>query len=157
MTTEKTAPIGICDHCGGPIPPDEWYHRRGPRRYCCIDCRNAANSQNSKAIRSAKTIERIEAGTWFNPRSRMTPEAIHAAQSNASRKGRLREVAEGRWRNPALDDAAREKLSRPRKYADNPVLHRALERLRTGVRVAGLTDEERAAHRAYRAELKARK
>jgi hypothetical protein len=66
----------------------------------------------------------------------------------------LREIAEGRWRNPALSLEAREKLSRPRKHGDNPVLHRAIERLRQGAKVADLTPEEREAHRIHRATLR---
>ena len=104
---EKTAPIGICDHCGGPIALDEWYTRRGPRRYCCRDCRNTANSRNGNPVRVAKVMQRVADGQWTNPRANMTTEEISAIQSLASRKGRLREVAEGRWRNPGLSDEAR--------------------------------------------------
>ncbi len=146
----KTAPIGICDHCGGRIHPDEWYTRRGPRRYCCTDCKNTANSRSTADVRSAKARQRVAAGTWQNPRDGMTPEQISAQQSEASRKARLREVEEGRWRNPALSDAAREKLSRPRKHAG--LLHRVIEKLRGGS-VRGLTPEEAEAHRAWRREL----
>lgn len=148
----KTQPIGTCDHCLGPIPADEWYTRRGPRRYCCIDCRNTANSRNGEPVRHAKMMERVEAGEWVNPRSLMTPEEISAAQSEASRKGRLREVAEGRWRNPALTDAARAKLSRPRKH--HGLLHTALEKLTAGKRMAELTVAERRVYHAYRTRLK---
>ena len=114
MSTEKNAPIGICDHCLGPIHPDEHCTSKGhPRRYCCRDCRNTANSRNSTAIRAEKARERVEAGQWVNPRELMTPEQISAIQSAASRTGRLREIAEGRWRNPALTDEAKRKN---RKY-----------------------------------------
>jgi hypothetical protein len=86
----------------------------------------------------------------------MTPEQISEVQSRVSRKGRLREVAEGRWRNPALDDQAREKLSLPRKHGDNPLLHSALEKLRRGA-MSGLTPEEQQVYRAYRQELAAQR
>lgn len=112
MPTEKNAPIGICDHCLGPIHPDEHYTSKGhPRRYCCRDCRNTANSRNSTAIRAEKARERVEAGQWVNPRELMTPEQISAIQSAASRTGRLREIAEGRWRNPGLSPESRAKNS----------------------------------------------
>jgi hypothetical protein len=150
----KTAPVGICDHCAGPIHPDEWFTRRGPRRYCCIDCRNTANSRNGNPVRTAKLRESVAAGAWHNPRERMTPEQISAVQSHASRAGRLREVREGRWRNPALDAAAREKLSRPRKHAG--ALHIAIERIRAGAHVADLTIDEQAAYRAHAHALRER-
>jgi DNA-binding transcriptional regulator YiaG len=149
---EKTATIGICDFCGGPIPAHLWYTRRGPRLHCSLDCRNAANSRAGAPIRSEKAKERVERGEWVNPRSTMTPEQISAAQSHASRTARSREVAEGRWRNPALDDQAREKLSQPRTHGDNPLLHSALEKLRRGT-MADLTPDERQAHRDYRRQL----
>jgi hypothetical protein len=152
--SEKTAPVGTCDHCGGSIHPDEWYTRRGPRRYCCRDCKNTANSRAGAPIRSDKGKQRVALGTWTNPRDVMTQEQISAVQSQASRKARLREVREGRWRNPALDDAAREKLSRPRKHVG--IIHRVLEKLRLGS-VRDLTDEEREAHNAYRRDLAQKK
>jgi hypothetical protein len=63
----------------------------------------------------------------------------------------LREVADGRWRNPALTDEARKKLSRPRKHSD--VLYAAIEKLRT-MKMSDLTIEERDAYHAYRSELR---
>lgn len=31
----KTAPLGICDHCGAQIPRADWYTSKGsPRLYC---------------------------------------------------------------------------------------------------------------------------
>ncbi len=72
-------------------------------------------------------------------------------QSDASRKGRLREVAEGRWYNPALSDEARQKLSQPRKLSG--VLHQAMEKLNQKVSVTNLTPEEREEYRRYRREL----
>ena len=121
MPTEKNAPIGICDHCLGPIHPDEHYTSKGhPRRYCCRDCRNTANSRNSTAIRAEKARERVEAGQWVNPRELLTPEQISAIQSAASRAGRLREIAEGRWRNPALspDSRAKNRAKQQQRFAD---------------------------------------
>lgn len=113
MLTDKTAPIGTCDYCLGPIHPDEHYTSKGqPKRYCCRDCRNTANSRNGNEIRTGKVRERVEAGQWVNPRERMTPEQISATQSVASRTGRLREVAEGRWRNPGLTPEARRENSK---------------------------------------------
>ena len=149
---DKTAPVGICDLCGEAIPRDRWYTRRGPRLHCSDECRNTANSRAGAHIRAEKARERVAAGTWYNPRSAMTPEQISQAQSKASRKGRLREVEEGRWRNPALEAEARAKLSRPRRHADNPALHRAMEKLRDGT-MADLTPEERAAYRQHCREL----
>lgn len=151
---DKTAPVGVCDHCGGKIHPDDWYTHRGARRYCCTDCKNTANSRAGAPIRSDKAKERVAAGVWQNPRDLMTPEEIHLAQSHASRKARLREVREGRWRNPALSDEAREKLSKPRKHTG--ILHRVIEKLRGGS-LRDLTPDERAAHDAWRRDLKARK
>jgi acyl-CoA reductase-like NAD-dependent aldehyde dehydrogenase len=62
-------------------------------------------------------------------------------------------VAAGRWRNPALTDAARAKLSRPRRHTG--ALHNALEKLKRGLRVADLTAEQQDAHRAYRRQQRA--
>lgn len=146
----KTAPVGICDHCGGKIHPDEHYTRRGPRRYCSTDCKNTANSRAGAPIRSDKAKERVAAGVWQNPRDLMTPEEISQTQSRASRTARQRELHEGNWRNPALTDEAREKLSRPRKH--DGLLHRVIEKLRRGS-VKNLTPEEQEAHRVYRRSL----
>jgi hypothetical protein len=148
----KVKPVGICDFCGGPIKPDEWYHRRGPRQYCSIECRNAGNSHAGEPVRYAKLMNRVVAGRWINPRSLMTQEQISAVQSRASRTARLHEVAEGRWKNPALADEAREKLSRPRKHSGPSA--DAIDKLERGISLRDLTQEEREAHRAYRRELR---
>ena len=66
------------------------------------------------------------------------------------RRARLAEVQAGTWRNPALDPAAREKLSRPRKYSND--LAQAIEKLRYG-KMIDLTESEHAAYMAYRREL----
>lgn len=137
---DKTAPIGTCDHCGGPIPPGEWYTRRGPRRYCCIDCKNTANSRNGNPARVAKLHEAVADGRWVNPRANMTTEEISALQSESSRKGRLREVAEGRWRNPGLSDEARaiNRAKQAERYSDpsvrEAVRQRSLSRTLTDAR-----------------------
>ncbi len=148
----KVNPIGVCDLCGGPIAPGEWYTRRGPRRYCSRECRNTANSRAGNPVRTAKLRQRVAAGRWHNPREGMTPEQISAVQSVASRTSRNREVREGRWRNPALADEAREKLSRPRKHTG--ALHAAFEKLRRGLGVGDLLPEEQEAHREYRRKLR---
>lgn len=147
----KTKPLGICDHCAGPIKPGEWYtSKRQPRRYCSRDCRNTANSRNGNPVRVAKLRESIRKGTWRNPVEIRPPTPDE--QAGRARKGRLREVFESRWRNPAIDESAREKLSRARKHS--PILHSALEKLRQGLRMNELTQEEREAHRAYRKQLR---
>ncbi len=144
----KQQPIGICDLCLTPIPHERWYTSKGaPRRYCPdTDCRNTANSRAGAPIRAEKQREHVRRGEWKNP-AKLNPPS-REEQSKRSRLGRLREVARGIWRNPALTPAAREKLSRPRKHSG--ALHRAMEKLRSG-KMADLTDEERAAWRAYRA------
>jgi len=144
----KTEPVGICDLCKGSIPPSEWYTRRGPRLYCSIDCRNTANSRAGNLVRTAKVLKRVEAGTWKNPAQLRPP--TPEEQGERARKGRLREVEARTWRNPALTDQARVKLSRPRRHSGP--LHSALEKLKQGARVADLTPDEQAAHRAYRRE-----
>ena len=147
----KRQPLGICDHCLGPIPPRQWYTSRGrPRLYCSVECRNTANSRAGAPIRSGKLLERIARGEWQNPAELRTPTSDE--QAYRARKGRRREVAEGRWRNPALSDAAREKLSRPRKH--NGLLHTVVEKLRQGLSVTDLSPDEQAAHRAYRKQLR---
>lgn len=149
----KRLPTGICDHCECQFPTSvSLYTRRGPRLYCCTDCRNAANARAGNALRTAKLRARVAEGRWQNPHHLHPPTG--AEQAARARKGRLREVAEGRWRNPALADAARTKLSRPRAHADDPLLHRVLERLSAGARTADLTDEEHARFLAYRRALR---
>jgi len=149
----KQQPIGICDLCLAPIPREQWYTRRGPRLYCPdTDCRNTANSRAGAPIRAEEQREHVRRGEWQNPAKINPPTG--AEQARRSRLGRLREVARGLWRNPALTPAAREKLSRPRKHSG--VLHRAMEKLRHG-KMADLTDEERDAYRAYQRENRARR
>jgi len=145
----KTQPLGICDLCLGPIR--DWYTSKGrPRLYCSVDCRNTGNSRAGATIRSEKACERVRMGQWVNPAliHPPTPENIGAGVKQA----RLREVEAGAWRNPALDDEAREKLSRPRKHSG--VLHSAIEKLSRRLSVSELTPEEQEAHRLYRRELR---
>lgn len=149
---EKLKPIGVCDHCAGPIPAGQWYTSHGsPRLHCSLECRQTANSRNGNPVRMAKAIGRIKAGLWKNPAKLRPPTSEE--QSQRARKGRLREVSQGTWRNPALTDEAREKLSRPRKH--DGVLHSAIEKLGRGLSVAELTPDEQAIHREYQRQLRA--
>ncbi len=149
---EKRQPVDICDHCLRPIPRETWYTRRGPRLYCPdTDCRNTANSRAGNQKRVEKLQARIERGEWRNPRSYLSDAENARLNANAARLGRLREVQGGTWRNPALSDQARAKLSRPRKHFGD--LHRAIEKLRNGT-MADLSDDERAAYIQYRRSLR---
>ncbi|MBP8055089.1 MAG: hypothetical protein KA314_04575 [Chloroflexi bacterium] len=147
----KQQPLGVCDNCLSEILPDEWYTSKGkPRRYCGRDCRNTGNSRAGSPIRSAKARQRVGRGEWQNPAKLNPPTPTE--QSHRARLGRKREVKAGTWRNPALTDEAKEKLSRPRKHG--PALHAVLEKLQQGQRLADLTPEEQELHRAYRRELR---
>lgn len=147
---DKTAPIGVCDHCGGPIPAAQWYtSKRTARLHCSLECKQTANARAGAPVISRKNRERIASGEWRNPMTIRPPTS--AEQAARARKARLREVAEGRWRNPALSDAARAKLSRPRKYSGD--LAAAIEKLKAGQSVADLTEIERNAYRGYRRRL----
>lgn len=147
---DKIAPLGICDHCGGPIPRNRWYTSKGkPRLYCTLTCRNTANSHNGEPIRYQKMMDRIHRGAWTNPAKLHPPTS--ADQAARARKGRLREVAARTWRNPALAEAARRKLSRPRKHTGD--LANAIQKLDQGLSVSDLTPGEAAAHRSYRRRL----
>ncbi len=150
---EKRLPIGICDHCECELPAQDWYTSHGkPRRYCSIDCRNTANSRAGNLVRTAKLRQAVADGRWQNPHHIHPPTGEE--QASRARKGRLREVTEGRWRNPALASAARLKLSQPRKHGDDPVLHRALEQLKQGARMVELSAAERERYLAYRRQLR---
>lgn len=146
----KTQPLGICDHCLGPIPPGQWRTRRGPRLYCSIDCRNTANSRAGAEERGRKARARVQAGAWQNPAKLHPPDPANL--SAGARRLRLREVAEGRWRNPGLTPEAREINSRPHKHTGH--LAAAIERLKAGDGMADLTHEEADAYRAYRRTLR---
>lgn len=146
----KEQTLGICDNCLGEIPHDEWYTSKGkPRQYCGRDCRNTGNSRAGAPIRSAKAKRRVARGEWQNPHHLNPPTPTE--QSRRARFGRRREVKAGTWRNPALSDKAKEKLSRPRKH--EPALHGVLEKLKQGARVTDLTPDEQELHRTYRRNL----
>lgn len=152
--SEKTERLGICDLCKGAIRPAFWYTSKGkPRRYCSRDCRNTANSRAGAAIRATKQKDRVAAGEWQNPHILRPP--TPAEQSHRAALGRRREVEAGTWRNPALTDEARAKLSKPRKHSG--ALAGAIEKLGAGAKLADLTIEEQDAHRAYRREQQKRR
>ena len=153
--TKKRLPLGICDHCRAEIPEEigNYTSKGKPRRYCSRNCQNTANSQAGADIRGQKVKQRMARGEWQNPAKLSPPTGKE--QARRARLGRKREVEAGTWRNPALTDEAREKLSRPRKHGDNPALHSAMEKLRQGYRVNQLTPEEQSAHRTYRREQQA--
>lgn len=135
----KEQPLGICDHCLGKIPRKRWYTSKGkPRRYCCRDCRNTANSRAGAQARSEKAKARVARGEWQNPASINPPSPTVLSQRISCL--RQQEVAAGTWRNPALGAAAREKLSRPRKYSGD--LHSAIEKLKRG-KMSDLTEAEK--------------
>lgn len=104
---DKTQAVGICDLCLGPIQPDNHYTRRGPRLHCSRECRNTANSRTGAPVRAEMARERVRDGTWYDPRSELTPERRHEIDSTNSRNNRLREIDAGRWRNPGLTSEAR--------------------------------------------------
>lgn len=150
----KTAPLGICDQCGDPIPQDRWYtSKRTPRLHCSLACKQTANSRAGNDIRIEKMRERIAKGDWINP-SAITP-PTPAEQARRARLGRRREVAAGEWRNPALTDDAKAKLSQPRKHTGD--LASAIDKIGQGYRIDELTSAEQEAHRTYRADLRNRR
>ena len=146
----KTQPPGVCDHCFGPIPPNQWYTRRGPRLYCSVDCRNTANSRAGAAERGRKAKDRVQSGTWQNPAQLNPPDPANL--SAGARRLRLREVAEGRWRNPGLTPEARAINSQPHKHTG--LLASAIEKLDAGQTMTDLTPAEAEAYRAYRRQLR---
>jgi len=149
----KLQPIGICDLCLQPIPPHlgNYTSKGTPRLHCSRECRNTANSRTGAPIRSQKILKRIERGEWSNPAELHPPDP--QAVSEGIRRARLREVQEGRWRNPGLTPEAREINSRPHKHSGP--LAEAIERFKAGARTADLTPEQQEAHRAYRRQLAA--
>ncbi len=147
----KRLSIGTCDHCEGEIPSDQWYTTKGkPRLHCCRKCRNTAISRAGAKVRSEKAKKRVALGQWQNP-AKLNPPTSEQ-QAERARKGRLREVEAGTWRNPALSDEARKKLSRPRKHSGT--LHLAIEKLSRGLRMDQLTPDEQDVYRQYRRELR---
>ena len=139
------------------------YTTRGtPRLHCSVECRNRANAKKSAPAQRQRQLRRVHAGMWLNPNP-VTQEAATEDQiahwrrrvGEAASRTRRREIKEGRWRNPALDAGAREKLGRPRTLGDNPALHQALKKKRRGTLTKDLTQEERDAVRAYYRERRA--
>lgn len=148
--SEKVEPVGVCDHCKGAIHPDQWYTRRGPHRYCSIDCRNTANSRAGNPERTRKLRLAVKAGTWKNPHHLHPPTGEEQARRAAL--GRRREVQAGTWRNPGLTPQARAINSLPHKHTG--ALATAIEKLGAGLGMAGLSDDEAAAYRAWRRSLR---
>lgn len=150
MAPEKKQSVGICDFCLGTIPRDRWYtSKRTARLHCSLRCKNTANSRAGAPIRSREMKQHVQSGEWENPAKLNPP--TPAEQAERARKGRLNEVVDGRWRNPALSESARKKLSRPRKHSGD--LHGAIEKLKHG-KMEELTKDERRAYRKYRNELR---
>lgn len=149
----KTNSIGICDHCGGPIAPHDYYTSKGkPRQFCSRDCRNTANSRAGNPIRRAKAQQRVAQGSWQNPAKLHPPTPTE--QAARARKGRLREVQSGTWRNPGQTPAAQAINSRPHKHTG--ALAEAMEILRHGC-TADLSPDQHAAILAYRKNLRDQK
>ena len=129
MGKMKQQPLGICDFCLGAIPEGQWYtSKASPRLHCSITCKNVANSRSGSATRRVKLVERMAHGEWQNPAALHPP--TRAEQAERARKGRLREVQEGRWRNPGLTPEAREINSRP--HIHSGALANAIEKIKTG-------------------------
>lgn len=148
----KLKPIGICDHCLGPIAPEQWYtSKRKPRQFCCRQCRNTAIARRYAApVNRERMLAQVADGSWVNPQP--TP-PTPAEQARRARLGRMREVAAGTWRNPGLTPEARAINSQPEKHTG--ALAAAIEKLKRGASVRDLTPEEQDAHRAYRRALAA--
>lgn len=150
MMADKIQPIGVCDHCLGPIDPRQWYtSKRKPRLYCSITCKNTAISRAYAApVNRERMLAQIRDGSWVNPQ--VAPPSP-AEQSRRARLGRLREVAAGTWRNPGLTPEARAVNTLPHKHTGD--LASAIEKLKAGAHVSDLTPAEADAHRAYRRAL----
>lgn len=150
---KKVQPIGICDLCLQSIPSHlgNYTSKGAPRLHCSRECRNTANSRAGAPIISQKTRARIERGEWANPAELNPPDP--KVVTEGIREARLREVQEGRWRNPGLTPEAREINSRPHKHSG--ALAEAIERLNAGASTSDLTPEQQEAHRAYRRQLEA--
>lgn len=149
--SEKTGEFGICDLCGSEIA-DPYTSKGTPRRYCSRDCRNTGNSREGNEERTRKLRESVARGEWVNPNAIRPP--TFAEQSARARKGRLREVEAGTWRNPGLTPQARAKNSQPHKHSG--VLAEAIEKLRHG-KMADLTPQQADAYRAYKRQLAAQR
>ena len=146
----KEKPLGICDFCGQPIAPNNWYTTQGkPRRFCSVKCKNTYLSRNFAApVNKERMLKEIEEGTWQNP-AKVNPPTSEE-QARRARIGRLREIAEGRWRNPGLTPEARAINNRPRKHSGP--LAEAIKIRRYG-KINDLTEEQAEAYRAYQREL----
>ena len=148
-----------CELCGGDLEAHGlgYYTLKGKRRrYCCTWCRATGNSRAGALKRSKIQKARVRVGLWNNPGEHHTPETLRAAAcaGGAVRAEQHRDALDaGTWANPADAPGAREKLSRPRVHGDNPALHRAIERLGVGERMAALTPGEAEAFRAHSREL----
>ncbi len=143
-----------CELCGQDLGDGDGYYtvKGKPRRFCSSWCKATANSRAGAPIRAEKARQRVRAGTWQNPAEHHTPDSLRAAAlaGAAVRAEQHRAALEaGTWQNPADAPGARDKLSRPRVHGDNPALHRAMERLRSGLQVADLEPEEAEAHRTH--------
>jgi len=145
----KEQPIGICDYCLEYIMAEDWYTSKGkPRQHCCRDCRNTANSQAGAQIRSTKTLARIAAGEWINPATLHPPDPVNVGIG--VRRSILGRIRQGVWTNPALSQAARKKLSRPRKHSGPLAV--AIDRLDSGSKISDLSEDEATAYRTWRKE-----
>lgn len=149
---EKIQPLGVCDLCLGEIPSTlgNYTSKGRPRLHCSTVCRQTANSRAGNEERIKKVRGRVARGEFVRPDTITKPDPANIGR--AAKATRLREVAEDRWRNPALTPEAREFLSKPRKHSG--ALASAIDRLKRGAKVSDLTPEEQEAHRAYRRELR---
>jgi ribosome-binding protein aMBF1 (putative translation factor) len=97
-------------------------------------------------------------GLWHSGAESFTEEQRreYAKMGGAVRVEQIKAAIEaGTWKHPSEYPGVREKLSRPRKHADNPELHRAFEKLGQGARMADLHQVEAEAVRAYRRKIRA--
>lgn len=147
-----------CELCGGDLDAHGlgyWTAKGRPRRFCSLLCRQTGNSRAGAPIRAELARQRVRAGTWQNPADYHTAETLQAAAEagGAARAAQhLAALDAGTWQNPADAPGARDKLSRPRTTADNPHLHRAIERLGQGAAVGDLEPAEAEALRAWQRE-----
>ena len=151
-----------CELCGDDVDDHGLGHYTVDgkrRRFCSVECRQLHNARAGAPLRAIKMRQRVHSGLWTNPLDFTT----HDERSEYGKRGgearaaqAQAEIQQGTWVPPSTRPGAREKLSRPRKHTDDPVLHSALEKLTAGGHVPDLTDAEREAHNRYRRELAAR-
>jgi len=147
---EKVAPVGTCDYCRKGIPVGEWWTSKGrPRLHCSLECRQAANSRKMEN-RAEWMRERIESGDWVNPATINKPTSETISKNSCA--ARLREVEEGRWRNPGSTPEARAKNSEPHKHTG--LLASAIEKMGHGVKLKELPEDEREAYHVYARQLR---